>query len=85
MQNNLASKVNFFGFVFSDLFGLNLRCDTKRRKGNQAATPILAIACVNSFADDPSRANTRVESMSRSMVSIYSAAPERWATLAHAA
>jgi hypothetical protein len=44
---------------------------------NQAVIPILLIASANTLVDDPSLANTRVESISLLVISMYSLAPDR--------
>jgi hypothetical protein len=51
----------------------------------QAVIPILLITSADTLVDDSSLANTQVESISLLMISMYSLAPDRWATLAHAA
>ena len=42
-------------------------------------------AASNTFADDPSSANTFVVATSLSTTSMYCPAPDKWVTLAHAA
>jgi hypothetical protein len=44
---------------------------------NQAVIPILLIASPNTLVDDPSLANTWVESISLLVISMYSLVPDR--------